>query len=544
VADGAGQAQTTWTLGQTAGNQSATAAVGTNPAQTFTATAAAGPPASVAKQAGDGQTGISGQVVPVRPAVLVKDAFNNVKPGAAVTFAAGVGHGVVAGASQTTNALGIATVGSWTLGNAGEDTLTATVTGAGISGNPAIFTATSQSAIVAAFVGNNQVGLVGYPVNVRPAVRVTDGSSNPVPGTSVTFAVATGGGSLTLGATVTNSNGVAQVGSWTLGAAPATNTMTATVTGSGIAGNPVTFADTGVAAQYNIDIQYQGPPPSAAAMTAMDAAVAKWESIVYRHVGPPVSIPDGGNDCGAGEPAGTIIANDLVILARFDSIDGPGQVLGQAGPCYIRNGNSLTVVGVMVFDSADIATLVTNNQLNLVILHEMGHVLGFGTLWSISPISCLALASNPPGTIQDTYFSCAKARLAFDSLGGTTYTGGGSSPPRGNKVPVENCGTSPYISPACGGGTVNGHWREVVLVNELMTGYLNAGSNPLSIASIAAQGDIGYTVNYGAADAYTHIFTAPPMGGMPSLFLGNDIRRGPIYVVNGGGTVIRVIRNQ
>ena len=98
-------------------------------------------------------------------------------------------------------------------------------------------------------------------------------------------------------------------------------------------------------------------------------------------------------------------------------------------------------------------------------------------------------------------------------MGGTTYTGGGSSPPAGNKVPVENCGTSPYVSPVCGGGTVNGHWREVVLGNELMTGYLNAGSNPLSIASIAAQGDIGYTVNYAAADTYTHIFTAPPAGG-------------------------------
>ncbi len=109
----------------------------------------------------------------------------------------------------------------------------------------------------------------------------------------------------------------------------------------------------------------------------------------------------------------------------------------------------------------------------------MGHVLGFGTLWDQSPNACWRSPSSPPGTIQDTYFSCPKARAAFDSVGGTTYTGGGSSPPAGNKVPVENCGTSPFVSPVCGGGTVNGHWREVVLGNELMTGYVNGGSNPL-----------------------------------------------------------------
>ena len=201
---------------------------------------------SVAKQAGDGQSAPVGSPVATPPAVIVKDAFNNPKPGASVTFAVASGGGTITGANQTTDAGGIAAVGSWTLGAAGTNTLTATVSGSGISGNPVTFTATATivAANVAVFVGNNQSGLVGYAVNIRPAVRVTDGVGGPVSGQSVTFAVASGGGSVTSATVNTNSNGVAQVGSWVLGAAGA-NTLTATVSGAGIAGNPLTFTATG-----------------------------------------------------------------------------------------------------------------------------------------------------------------------------------------------------------------------------------------------------------------------------------------------------------
>jgi hypothetical protein len=541
-----GQAQGTWTLGQTTGNQTASATVGVLTALSFHATAAAGAAASVAKQAGDGQTAGTGRSVAIPPAVIVKDAFNNPKPGALVTFAAIPGNGSVTGASQTTNASGIATVGSWTLGNLGTDTLSATVTGAGINGNPAVFTAMSVATTgptdVVVDTGNNQMGLVGYPVNVRPAVRVTDVNNSPVSGATVTFAVASGGGSLTGGTTTTNSSGIAQVGSWTLGIAPARNTMTATVTGAGIAGNPVTFSDTSAAAVYTIQIQYYGPTPTATEQAAFNTAVTKWQSIIYQHVGPPVQVTDAGNQCGAGEPAVNQTVTDVLILAKFDSIDGPGKTLAEAGPCFIRVSNGLTLLGIMVFDTADVASLITSGQLNDVVLHEMNHVLGFGTLWNQAPNACLQLPSNPPGTIQDTYFSCAKGRAAFDSMGGTSYTGGGSSPPAGNKVPVENCGTSPYVSPTCGALTANGHWREVVFGNELMTGFINSGSNPLSVLSVAAEEDLGYTVNYAGADAYSHTFTAPPVGtAPPPLVLGDDIRHGPIYVVDPAGAVVRVI---
>ncbi|MBR9990730.1 MAG: peptidase, partial [Gemmatimonadetes bacterium] len=41
-----------------------------------------------------------------------------------------------------------------------------------------------------------------------------------------------------------------------------------------------------------------------------------------------------------------------------------------------------------------------------------------------------------------------------------------------------------------------------VLSTELMTGYISGGNNPLSRITIGAMLDLGYQVNFGAADAY------------------------------------------
>lgn len=60
-------------------------------------------------------------------------------------------------------------------------------------------------------------------------------------------------------------------------------------------------------------------------------------------------------------------------------------------------------------------------------------------------------------------------------------------------VPVANTG---------GLGTREGHWRELVFGNEVMTGLFAGGINPLSRVTIAALQDMGYEVNYDAADEF------------------------------------------
>ncbi len=92
---------------------------------------------------------------------------------------------------------------------------------------------------------------------------------------------------------------------------------------------------------------------------------------------------------------------------------------------------------------------------------------------------------------------------------------------------------------------MNGHWRKVVLGPELMTGYLESGA-PLSLLTIAAQEDLGYTVNYSSGDPFNRIFTLRARGGGAGsvINMDDDIGHGPFYEVDPAGTVVRVIQRQ
>ena len=87
-------------------------------------------PIQIAINAGDGQSTTVGTEVPIAPSVLVTDVYDNPVEKLEVTFAVALGGGSVTGAVAMTDASGIATVGSWTLGaTAGENTLTAGAAG-------------------------------------------------------------------------------------------------------------------------------------------------------------------------------------------------------------------------------------------------------------------------------------------------------------------------------------------------------------------------------------------------------------------------------
>jgi hypothetical protein len=84
---------------------------------------------SIEKVAGDSQIASRGSPVPVPPQVRVSDAFRNPVAGVTVLFKVAGGEGSLTGENGVTNAFGIATVGSWTLGEAGGQSLTATSPG-------------------------------------------------------------------------------------------------------------------------------------------------------------------------------------------------------------------------------------------------------------------------------------------------------------------------------------------------------------------------------------------------------------------------------
>ena len=208
---------------------------------------------TMTKNAGDGQTAVVGEAVPVAPSVKITNQNAAGVAGLAVTFTVASGGGQITGGSATTNASGVATVGGWTLGTvAGANTLTAT--SAGINGSPLTFTVTANAGppkTLTKQLGDNQTSTPADVVPVKPAVKVADQYGNAVANVTVTFAVASGGGSITGGSATTGADGVATVGNWTLGPNQGANTLTATITGAGVTGNPATFTATGSFVAFN-----------------------------------------------------------------------------------------------------------------------------------------------------------------------------------------------------------------------------------------------------------------------------------------------------
>ena len=100
--------------------------------------------------------------------------------------------------------------------------------------------------------GDAQTASAGAAVAIDPSVLVQDAQGDPVGGVHVTFAVATGAGSVTGADAVSNGSGIATVDSWKLGAVAGANSLTATC--EGLTGSPVTFTATGDAGILTVDL--------------------------------------------------------------------------------------------------------------------------------------------------------------------------------------------------------------------------------------------------------------------------------------------------
>jgi len=235
--DAAGQASATLTLGPTAGANAVTAehaGLAGSPV-TFTATGMAGPATQIAVSAGDGQSATVGTAVAAPPSVLVTDALGNPVSGVSVTFAVTAGGGSGAGLSATTNASGIAAVGSWTLGTAvGANTLTATATG--LSGSPVTFTATATAGAASVLVFTTEPPssrTAGVPF--APVVTAQDALGNVATGfsgvVSLAFGVNAGSGTLRGSLDVAAGSGVATFTGISVDRVGSGYTLTASATG-------------------------------------------------------------------------------------------------------------------------------------------------------------------------------------------------------------------------------------------------------------------------------------------------------------------------
>lgn len=219
---------------------------------------------------------------------------------------------------------------------------------------------------------------------------------------------------------------------------------------------------------------------------AFASAKARWESIIVSDL---ADVSGDGTDWFAGRMSSSYTGDvdDVVIGYEMAFIDGPGSVLGSAGPTYIRSSTGSPIAGTMNFDEDDFASMSSTNA-EIIILHEMGHVLGVvGVLGA-----CESSACDNNGIYT---YPCPLAQLEYQKL----YPTG--------TLRLENDG---------GGGTACSHWEEddfpkTTGSSELMTGYFEANvGQPITRVTIAALDEsfTDYQVDYSQADPF------PILGGL------------------------------
>ena len=224
---------------------------------------------------------------------------------------------------------------------------------------------------------------------------------------------------------------------------------------------------------YSIDLEFSGEGFTAARQQVFQDSAALWATAIVGDVSNQI-VGSNWTDCD-NNPYTITTVDDLYIQAKIAYIDGPGGTLGSAGPRYVRqsaNELEIPITGCMTFDSADIAAMEADGTFQGVILHEMGHVLGIGTVWN---------ETNNTNCPTNFAFTGANAVTEWNTLGGTGI------------LPVEDGG---------GLGTRCGHWDEETFTTELMTGYVDSVMQ-MSRLTIASLKDLQYVVDFSAADPYS-----------------------------------------
>lgn len=407
------------------------------------------PAARVEAVAGPALLGPAGLLLPDPIEVRVFGSDNQELPGATVTFSAANG-GSVNPATATTDGNGVAGT-RWTLGQtAGPNVLTATAA-SGVSTTITATATAGRAATVTGLAGANQTAAAGTAVPIAPSVRVVDAFGNLVAGAPVTFTVLSGGGRVTNGLTVTNSQGIATVGSWILGPAAGAQTLAARVEENGVTNNPIVFTATGVA----------GPPATMVAVSQTTQTALTGSNV---NDPPSVIVRD----------ASGIPVSGLVVT--FTVTVGGGSVVGSP----------------VTTNTSGVATLTS---------WRLGVVAGLNTLIATAP-GLPSVTFNATGTSGSPATVVVSAGANQVALQGTAV----AQPPTVKVTDVNGnavVGATVTFAVILGGGSANGLNQVTDVLGFAGVGSWTLGSgapNTLG-ATVTGSGIIGNPVTFTAQSA-------------------------------------------
>ena len=190
---------------------------------------------------GSGQSGVIGANLSQPLTVQALDQSGTPAAGVAVSWRVTQGGGSVTPSQSTTDQNGEASTVLRLGSNPGSNTVVASISN-DVEVTFAANALTSPPTRVIAAAGNNQTGIVGNLLTQDIVVKVTDDLNNPKAGVTVSFAIGSGGGSLSATNAVTDASGNASV-RWTLGPNTGAQTVLATVGGL----TPLTLNATAIA---------------------------------------------------------------------------------------------------------------------------------------------------------------------------------------------------------------------------------------------------------------------------------------------------------
>ncbi len=291
----------------------------------------------------------------------------------------------------------------------------------------------------------------------------------------------------------------------------------------------MTINDFSEPTDYNIEFDFD-PAVSGSIRAQFESAAERWEAVIKGDL-PDVFLPNGQ------------VIDDLLIMVNVSN-SLPAGTIAEASLIDIRLGNSnlpadrnfsangLPYLSQVTLSSADITAIGISN----VIAHEIGHAIGFGSLWATPWINSTGTLVYGVGTYPNLLVEVGGGSANPVFIGGNArreYTELFNRVNVGVPLYATTTVPAPYFD-----GSWGVHWRDSVFNNyggsnpygEIMTAeYPVNGINgrvvpyTISTVTVGALDDLGYTVDYAAAEPYSPP-PIPPTGvplGIPSTSLSS-----------------------